>query len=278
MIDKVLIFFSVALFSSFHDVPSKPLQSTTDWAKLDLKSRVKSVTEEQCRLTTGPKEIKNCKIKLSTVFNSEGYKVEEQMWEYNQLIDRNIFMYDEKNVLLKMESVSGKTKITYLFEYDERGNRIEEKISTGDSQPDSRYTYQYDKEGRKIQMEGYNMKTGGNRFIRETFTYDNFGNVIKATSENPSSNWLTESSYIYDQRKRLVQKTSHTNYEKLGKYLTTIRYTYDSNDNVVREDEVHNGRKSKTTITLDKAGNWVKRIETESRSTFLTKERLIEYF
>jgi hypothetical protein len=277
---KIFLFLTFVLFSSFDNGQTNPVKVSNDWKKMGLKGRVKSVTEEQCSVVKRSRATTSCKIKQKTVFNSDGYKVEEQIWEFSQLRKRRVYAYSNENVLSRIECLGRDNSVitTYLFEYDQSGNITEEKIFSGNNLADSRYTYLYDEKGQKIQMDGYNMKTGGNHFIKEVFKYDNFGNPIKETSEHASGNSITDFSYKYDNEKKIVEKMEKTTYEKLGKYSTTIRYKYDSKNNVVEEYKIHNGRSSTTVIRVDKTGNWVKRTTTESKDTFLTTERILEYF
>jgi hypothetical protein len=277
--NQCLLLLIAILFSSLDGHNVNDRGSNNDWGKMDLKGRVKSVTEEQCRIIIKSGENRTCKVKRKIIFNSNGHIVEDQTWEFSRLIERRILTYS-KTALDKIESFDQKDSLirTYLFVYDQSGNRIEEKIFSTGNVPSSRYTYLYDENRRKIQMDGYNMNTGGNHFIKETFTYDNFGNLIKETSEHASENSSKEFSYKYDKERKIVETTVRAIYEKLGKYSTTTRYKYDSEDNVVEESQTDNGRKSTTIITVDKTGNWVKRKTNESKNTFLTTERTLEYF
>lgn len=265
------------LFSSFDDRHIDD-ESNNDWDKMGLNGRVKSVTEEQCRIRVKSGENRICNVKLKTTFDSDGHIIEEQTWEFSQLIEKKTFTYN-KTVLEKIESFDQKNSLvaTYLFVYDQRGYKVEETIFSESSVPDSRYTYLYDANGRKTQMDGYNLKTG-KHFIKEIFKYDNFGNRVKETSEHASGNSSTELSYKYSKEKRIIEKAVKTTYEKLGTYSTTIRYKYDSQNNLVEEHEIHNGRKRTTVIGIDIKGNWVKRTKTESKDTFLIVERTLEYF
>ncbi|HEY9046085.1 MAG TPA: hypothetical protein VIN08_09320 [Ohtaekwangia sp.] len=278
MLLKAFSIAALVFFSSFNNEHINHVNPVNDWSKMQLKGRVKSISKEQCRVMKKSGE-KNCKIKELIVFNSGGYIVEEQTWEFAQLVDRQKYVYNN-NILTRIERLDANNAITttYMLYYDQDGNRIEEKIFDKDNQLESRYTHQYDKNGREIQMDRYNMHMGGNHDMKETFAYDNFGNLINHTQEHESGDTHIKISYKYDQYKKITEKTTNTVYENSGKYLTTIRYTFDSQGNVVQEDQIQNKRKSKTTITMDTTGNWLKRTTTESRDTYLTTERVIEYF
>src|SRR5687767_6398939 len=98
MIQKTFLLLTFVFFSSFDNGQTNHIKFPNDWDQMGLKGRVKSVIEEQCRIVKRSEENRNCKVKQKTVFNSDGYKVEEQTWEFSQLIERKIYVYSDNNV------------------------------------------------------------------------------------------------------------------------------------------------------------------------------------
>jgi YD repeat-containing protein len=76
--------------------------------------------------------------------------------------------YYKNNLLFKQENISGGTKVTLYFEYDNRGNMVKEYCEGGNN-----ITHTYNSQDQLIQT-AYS-RSGD----KHTYKYDSYGNLIE---------------------------------------------------------------------------------------------------
>lgn len=120
--------------------------------------------------------------------------------------------YDAKGNMIKLSLFTGGEWYNYeIYQYDERGNRIDIKIYiTKDNSLDGHYSYKYDKDNNLIEYVYYGTFTDGKEV--ETFQYDKYGNEISdvkiSTGDDKPSKELT-TTYKYDASGNWIQMTLH---------------------------------------------------------------------
>lgn len=247
-----------------------------DWEKMNLEGKVKSLIVDECLTTRLQNDInKICKIQRKYFFNTEGYIVKQQTFQFSQLVEQLNYTYED-NRLKSISSVNRDSSLRaiHTFLYDSEGNRIEENIINSDKSPNARYTYNYDEKNRKIEMVGYNMKTDSNQFIKETFQYDGYGNLIEETSENRTikNTYKVNKDGIIEEKQVTI-----TNNDKIQS-KSTVYFTYDVKGYCIQELVLQENRKTETNYLYDEIGNWTSKRTIESKDRIISTEREIEYY
>ncbi|MFJ9085869.1 RHS repeat-associated core domain-containing protein [Streptomyces sp. NPDC102384] len=136
------------------------------------------------------------------------------------------------------------------FGYDDRGNRTE--VTNGGADMGTRkFTYNDEDatcggfQGQLCSVEDPNGHT-------TSFTYDDQGNLSKATPPDPRG----ETSYTYDELGRPITTTD-------GRGVT-VNFTYDGHDRPVKVDSPH----LTVTYVWDKDGNLAERTDPSGRATY----------
>jgi hypothetical protein len=137
---------------------------------------------------------------------------------------------------------SGGSLVTRVdFRYDERGNLLEEVCSQQKLPPEmivamspeqleavrmlftSRQHHQYDEQNQRIETSSY---MGPKDFDRETFAYNEHGDVISQISES------SHSEYDFGEDGSLTPKPDST---RSNRSEAQFRYQYDSHDNWIEK-------------------------------------------
>jgi len=265
---------------------AKPVM-TNDWQEMNLKGKVKSLTEIHYRIVkkSGQSQ-KTYKGKQTLLFNENGRLSQKIDFDddprISQVYDRNLYLYNREERLVEIRGYGADStlRMNCLFKYDNNGNVIEEDISGPDKRLDARYTFLYDKSGKKIEMNRFNMKTGGNHDLKEWYAYDLLGNLTEKNTEHATGNFGSRYKYTYDSMDRIVEKNGFDFYSDGHNYEYKINYRYDSQGNLISETEKSKGISgtTKTLISLDRQNNWIERTTTDTDKTVFITERKIEYF
>lgn len=258
-----------------------------DWQEMNLNGRVKSLIEIQYRIVkkSGQSQ-KTYKGKQTLEFNENGRLSQKIDFDddprISQVYDRKLYLYNREERLVEIRGYGADStlRMNCLFKHDNNGNVIEEDISGPDKRLDARYTFLYDKNGKKIEMNRFNMKTGGNHDLKERYAYDLRGNITKKNTEHASGNFGSRYKYTYDAMDRIVEKNGFDFYSDGQNYEYQINYKYDSQGNLIAETEKNKEIKgvTKTIISLDDQNNWIERTTTDTDKTVFVTERKIEYF
>ena len=205
----------------------------TDWNKKELKGKVKSMTETTYKYEDN--EIK----KKKTIFNKNGYIIEELQYDKNR-----------------------KEPYSYKKRYNDKGLLVESHEHT--------YTYEYDKNGNLAQIKRpKNSAYGG----LERTTYNKAGKIIRTQTftqnqyDKAGVKITDDSNYLKDKNGELYQSLTDYSYiyNKDGKLQEirdnvfssgTIKYSYEFEDGLYVETAELVTRKFVT--YYDKDGNEVK--------------------
>jgi YD repeat-containing protein len=250
-----------------------------DWNEMGLHGRVKSITEDRCTLREGRTEPdKPCKDHIVYQFNEFGFLVSRLTSTFDFGGQTEKYIYDSTgqhaiqiDIICREDHVCSST----ICKYDDRGNKVEELFKR-EGRYHGKYIYQFDKNNRKVAVEGFALNEDGHRFITMTHAYDDHGNAIKQISIHEGDTTITTHRYKYDKLNRIVEKVM--NYNSAGlKYNKTTAYKYNLNGELV--EEIEEGWPTlKITITYDQHGNWVKKLRKYQNSPLPSvDERIIEY-
>lgn len=144
----------------------------------------------------------------------------------------------------------------------------------------TRYVYTYDSIRRKIRMDCFNYKTGGNLSFTETYFYNDKSDLTKVVTEG--ENLQSTKKYDYEYAAEGWIKKLYTTYiDKEGKE-TTFTSLYVLNEKGKRTEEhyneinhpIYNG----SLYELDMYGNKVKETHYEGGEARYLTERSLEYF
>ena len=99
----------------------------------------------------------------------------------------------------------------YIYEYDDKGNKIEENIYKSDGSLDYKDTYEYDNKGNKIEFNEYD--SDGSLLWKFRLEYDNIGNIIESIEYDSDGIVESEGSFEfeYDENLNWVKKIEHKN-------------------------------------------------------------------
>ena len=163
-------------------------------------------------------------------------------------LDNFIWVYSE------MKTSYINTVNRYVYTYNEKGLTLTEKVYYTDSEDPDILTYYYDSSDRVIREEfaSYN---GGDGNTCE-YTYDTRGNKIKEVFKYVGAEITTE--YTYNAKNLLVYETTTSCYES-DTYITSRRYTYNGEGQLIEEGTVSNGVYEKwNDYSYDERGNLIK--------------------
>ncbi|KUL97916.1 hypothetical protein RO03_10940 [Fusobacterium nucleatum subsp. nucleatum] len=209
----------------------------TDWNKKELKGKVKSMIETTYNYGYSGKD--NEVKKKKTIFNKNGYIIEELQYDKNR-----------------------KEPYSYKKRYNDKGLLIESHEHT--------YTYEYDKNGNLVQIKRpKNSAYGG----LERTTYNKAGKIIRTQTftqnqyDKAGVKITDDSNYLKDKNGELYQSLTDYSYiyNKDGKLQEirdnvfssgTIKYSYEFEDGLYVKTAELVTRKFVT--YYDKDGNEVK--------------------
>ncbi len=280
---KFLFYFFILLFPFIGY--SQDLNSQhTDWKKIDLRGKVKSIE----KILYEPKDgnTKNLSDKQIvngwyigeypkiTKFNQNGYIISET--EYKSLSQKKkysekIFVYDQEN---KIDSISLCTwgcfsKTFYSFQYESKGDTlIQNKILNKE--------VFYDPNGSISSLLPTQIYPKG--ILKQTSFYNNMGQLIKRINYDLDSIISEKNIYKYDKKgnltthKRLVYKKSrHTHKRHLEDIFSSVtKYSY-NDKNLLKVKEKYglknDSLEGKTIYKYDKLNNI---IEIRSNDRYIT--------
>lgn len=254
----------------------------TDWKKLNLRGKVKSMTSQQTyryKQNNAWRDWEKTYRKIYN-FNSKGYY--ETYQEYGldgKLAYTLTYKYlpkEKKTELTYVNSQGVQTARTNQL-LDATGRMIEEiKYHKGDTLY-MRYVYTYNEKGARQSMTGY--KPDGKVSGKSTWTYDASGKSDSCIVETPGYA-SSSTKNVYDAMGNIIENTLFN-----GRGAIEYRYErdYDDKGNKITERTYKGGdvlrNTTKWRYEFDKAGNWIKRTESTSDGMdFHIEERTITYF
>lgn len=252
-----------------------------DWKKMGLHGRVKSITEDLCKLRKGRSAPdKPCKIHTVYQFNEFGFLLTrlKSTYDFGYTTDR--YIYDSTGQrAIQIDNFCREDYIceNWIFKYDDRGNKVE-AIHKREGKDRVKYVYKFDNNNGKLaMMEGFALNQDGQRFVTTTYVYDDHGNRGKTIQVYEADTTITTYRYKYDKLTRVVEEIMNYNSNYL-KYNKTTAYKYNLNGQLIEELE-KGWPILKVTIIYDQHGNWVKRLgKYENSRSPIVDERIIEYY
>lgn len=230
----------------------------TDLEKQGFKGKVKSIKSTTYKAMEKFGEIQKGEEvdKLLSIFNEMG-NFTERIYSKNGKIDsKQTYIYNnQKNIIDKKEYDSdGILKLQTTYDYDEKGNKIEE--NTFGRFETQKTTYKYDDKGREVEslitfsFQGID----GSVELRITKEYDQKGNVIEEKNYNNRNQLSNRNIFTYDERGNRIKEIFidlNTN-ESEEKNI----YTYDKNNKKIEiQKYISKNLSEKTTIKYDEKGN-----------------------
>lgn len=204
--------------SSTEPNPAQPVATRTDWTRLNLKGRVKTIREQ----TTAGNAERRFEMLQTSNFNGEGYltditkyetgapsRVETYQYQTpNQLTailvqtpDKSStlqtirFIYNDKGSLQTELRLTGRDSTTCA--YDDKGNRI----ACRNQVTDEKYSY-----NDKNQLISSTLNMAGMSFTHQ-YTYNELGDILTSqTIQADGTTTETEYSYEYDEQKNWLSR------------------------------------------------------------------------
>jgi YD repeat-containing protein len=217
-------------------------------------------------------------------FDSTGRALEE-IYFHGKIID--VTLKHKFNDALKTEEISeyetpGKISCKYTYKYNDKGNKIEEKITNifyDGKTFDQKLTYKYNALFQLTEVDRFTFKDG--KYINDgigNYTCDSKGNVLTESYLKDKTPCI-EVGYKYDDKGNVLE---HNYFASCGKTIDhQLVYKYDSHNNVIQKDYFQGG-KLKTSFTYryeyDKTGNWIKRTDLEDGKATFVLERVLTYY
>lgn len=274
---KSIIFFVLSM--SFAAVSGA---QTTDWKRLDLKGKVKSLkTQETYRYKPSGVWTEWAKTYGRTyLFNNTGYNTEfKEFIADGSMSYKIMYTYNlkEKKTELSYFDKDSKPTTKTVYILNDKGQKTEELLYTKEGKLNWRYTYAYDDKGNNINRTGY--KTDGTLSSTYTWIYDSKGNPTDLKVETPG--YATSSKkYAYDDKGNMKEEIWYNG--QGGIDFRFIR-AYDANGNKTEELKYKGQDKLLDKVTwryeYDKPGNWTKRTQATSDGIdFHIEERTIIYY
>ena len=302
-----------------------------DLNKMNLKGKVKSLKETSYKACILFGDIQKCErermdwnnllysiscyIDSYIIFNSKGYKIEENHYTSKGSLDnKETFNYDENGNKIEENNyisdgllfckwinkfnLKGKiieSNFYYLdgslggkniFNYNEIENQIEESSYKSNGNLEWKHTAMFDTKGNQINFIGY--KPDGSLDWKDTYKYDKKGNLIEENSFESDGSLKWKKTYIYN---LIGNKIEADSFHPDGSLSWKFTYKYDNSEKIIevisidlsnidsKEKVVFNYNCSNNgKEDYDKFGNWLKLIYYKNEIPQYIIEREIEYY
>lgn len=239
----------------------------TDWEKMNLKGKVKCITET---------DKKHESIKVS--FNEKGF-ITEKTLDYD--VDGSIdvlseYSYDSLNKLNATKTYHDDTILMSIstFYYDSLGNRIKENIEhvhESEKGHNANYYYRFDNKGNCVEMRGYNSK--GTLFTTYSYRYDSLGHQLDEIWREANGDTISYVKYTYD---NYGNKSEEQRKYSSSDLIYTTNYRYNEEGTLI--EEISGNGNSRVNYQLDKKGNCVRIVYSEGLEKEVVVKRSIVYY
>lgn len=247
----------------------------TDWKKLNIKGKVKSISEISYlaidkfgKIKKGNRAPNPLWEKTDYIFDTNGYLLEliqsdsSKSYYYSES-----YKYDIWENLIET-SISGGSK--YYYKYDNKGNKIELNTYLPNGQHESKHIYKYDEKDNMIEETLYYQESQPENTL---YKYDEKNNLIAINHYRSNGNCYSEVSYKYEDNNKIKAIWDNSYYSI---------YQYDDKGNLIVENSLNSDDKplyGKTTYEYeyDRNGNWIKSIVFKNGFAEYILERKIEY-
>ncbi len=246
----------------------------TDCEERDLKGKVKSIK------LSGSIRYKNSgtwtkwtnSTPETSLFNDSGKVTEEYFYNVNKSLSyKRNYTYEPQVKEVNSFDADGKRTAKTVYKLDTLGNVIEEIQYNADGSPSINYTFKYNEKGNPIERTA--QKADGSMPESQRWKYDSDDNMIESTGL-----WSAY-TYTYDEQGNRIGENF---FMPLGNLKLTKTFSYDDKGNKIEENKYNAGEELKEhniwKYEYDKAGNWIKKIQSSEGEDFSIEERVIEYF
>lgn len=212
----------------------KPIENT-DWEKMDLMAKVKSLKSTKYRFVKEAEEFETKGHSVRSVtFNDRGRIVENISYFNDKYFTKEKYKYDNQgnNIEVAYTDTSGSLQSKTTFEYDEEGNKIKTFYYRGDSLS-SEETCWYDEKGHLLKLLSFDKST-------TYYKYDKQGNKIEETCYSDSI-LMHNSFWKYDEKDTKLEEVYYSadtlqsrftyKYDEQGRKLEELYYNPDSSLN-----------------------------------------------
>lgn len=189
------------------------------------------------------------------------------------------YKYDKKENLIEYKNHLGNifNRIT-IFLYNEKGNLIEESIKDSEGNLISKWTKEYDENGKIIKSVYY--YSSGKIDNIKVYKYNTLNKVTEEIITDSDNNLLSEEYNQYDKNGRKIEVKM--NIPSYGGMKVKSFYKYDDKGNIIEQiDNTSMGFEKKKIITkyeYDENNNWIKTIYFDRNKPYGMIERTIEYY
>ncbi len=285
----------------------------SDLAELKLQGKVRAVTDRSFDVVKGNGKLVNeLKTITSYTFDKRGNKVKEEVrnadgslesrathfYSPTGLLEQddtynadgtpgftNIYTYNEDSDLatIAVYNGSGNLFLKTVCGYDAKGNETTETNYLPVSEKNNKVrtvlqnviTWQRDEQGRPIKEQL--LEAGRVAVSTTTYAYDAKGNLAERV--NTENGVTLKTTFKYDGKNRLIEEVRYDGDDQVERRIVTM---YDDRGN---ETEVSIYDKddrmqaiSLFKLTLDKQGNWIKKVQSDNERTTGVVEREIVYY
>jgi len=167
-------------------------------------------------------------------------------------IEKTFYKYNSKgNKIEEIHYHPDSTPELITFKYNLKGKKIEKRWRDAHHEIDHLATFRYDKKGNKIEKRW--SETNGSLIKKETYLYDENGNKTTEEIISIEDSMSERRTFKFDDRHNLIEEFRYNSDDSIPH-----RYTYKY-------------------LEFDKAGNWLKRVQSEKDIPIKITIRMIEY-
>jgi YD repeat-containing protein len=262
------------LFTAFALIVQTVYAQKTDWEKMNLKGKIKSIVQIEYQIGEDTED----ESRMIYSFNTGGYLTNELSEDrMGNLIYKKTYAYD------KQKRISSETEVDNLVgvtinttnKYNAAG-KLEKVTVKVKKDVIKTYIYTYGSDGNISNIKL--LKPAG--LITENFArkYDANGNLTEEI--HTEGNEYKKLVYRYDEHNRLTAKEEYNKSDRM-RYKT--EYEYDPSGNVSRESSGYVGGSAVPTVfnyvyEYDKDGNWTSvREQSEGKTFNVVMRRIAKY-
>lgn len=284
-------------------------RNKTDLEKMKLIGDVKSITESVSTMEKRPPHINLFCTYHTTkyLFDIAGYMAEELEYDsLNNCLGKSTYVHDTQGNITEQKTfyADGKlaSKLTYAF--NKNGDLMEQNEFTKDENPnekrDRKITYTYIKKGKNsevrqfdafgsllsksistyhpfLKITEYKYNTDDKFFVKSTFKYDLYGNLLVSDCYNAAGKWVSQDTCMYNESGYLIEKIRSVADDPERYFSNHFEYKYDNDGVLVEEfDDISNHRDS-LSYKYDSYGNWTEKYIYRNEHYYATIYRKIEY-
>lgn len=262
----------------------------TDWAEEGLKGKVKAYEEEAYLINEDSPTLEKGErafgaYNLNLIFNKKGFIEKKMRFKTDgSSSDLRVYYYDSKGHKIKVKKESHSKSFgnyfgQWLYQYDKKGNNIEETYYEPTNRLRSKILSWYDNKGNKIETKSYDANDSINSHW--LYEFDNKGQIVKATWYKGEKELFSRWDYVFNDKGLEVERHLEL-FDSKGAPYKRVHYEYDDHNN--KTEEFFYNEADSLILRLshqyqyDSIGNWVQSIQSENEVPKYLIERKYEYF